>query len=107
MSRPIDALAREHAEEAVETAVQIMRDSMAKDSDRLAAIKFLAETGHGKPSQAIIAVPMTRRVAEQLYGMDREALLDIIGRPVLPAPIDAEFTPVGAPIDSDPDPLLE
>lgn len=103
MNNQIDALAREHTEEVIRNAVAIMRDG-EKDSDRMAAIKFLAETGHGKPNQAIIALPMTRRMAEQLYALSKDQLLEIIQpQAVRLPPVDRGDT---VTVDVEPDPLL-
>ena len=102
--RDLAALAREHTEEAVQIAREIMLDPFAEDRDRLRAVEFFAERGYGKAAQAVIAVPLTKRVAQQLFGMDDSELLEIIdtARPAkrLPVTLDAEVVPAI-------DPLLE
>ena len=106
MSEKIDALARAHTEELIEAALQIMRDG-EKDSDRMAAIKFLAETGHGKPNQAIIALPMTKRMAEQLYGLSKDELLEIIEPArgsASRAPVTIDYQPADPSRSPDPHP---
>jgi len=105
MSKTIDALARDHTEEIIAKALDIMRDG-EKDSDRMAAIKFLAETGHGKPNQAIIALPMTKRMAEQLYGLTIDQLLEIIEPARTPLTIDYK-PPTGVAAEPEKDPLLD
>ncbi len=106
----IDALAREYTDDVVETAADIMKDPLMEPRDRLRAAEFLAERGHGKASQAIIALPMTRKLAQQLYAMSNEELLAVIGHdpgqlsaPAQAGSIDAEYTTV----DAEHDPLLD
>ena len=98
-ARDLASLAREHTEEAIEVAREIMRDPFAEDRDRLRAVEFFADRGYGKAAQAIIAVPMTKKIAQQLYGMSDEELLEVIdaGRSKrLPQIIDAEVVDDGA-----------
>lgn len=102
MSKNADALARESAGEAIKVIREIMIDPLAENKDRLKAAESLLERGHGKPAQAIIAIPASRRVGETAASMTDEQLLEImraVPLPMLVAPIqDAEFEEV--------DPLL-
>lgn len=104
-SRSADSIAREHAEEALGVIVEVMRDPLSEPKDRLKAANDLLERGYGKATQAIIAIPATKKMIEQAAAMSDEALLEIIkGEPLprLSAPaVEAEFTDA-----NDIDPLL-
>lgn len=106
MSRSADSLAREAAEEAIGIIKEEMRNPLNEAKDRLKAAEMLLERGHGKPTQAIIAIPASRRVAEAAASLTEEELLDVMRSTPLPrlsAPVqDAEFTEVAA----EDDPLL-
>ena len=97
-----DALARGHTERAVETIAEVMNDPFAENRDRLKAAETILDRGHGKPNQAIIAVPGNRELAALLSKMSNDELAQIVQQSQLPrlAPIDAAFTEVR-------DPLLE
>lgn len=101
-----DSLARDYTAEAIGVIADVMRDPLAEFKDRLRAAEMLVERGHGKATQAIIAIPIARRTSEQLAMMSDEELLERIRETPLPrlaAPVeDAEFT-----VESDIDPLLE
>lgn len=99
-----DALARAHTEKAIETIAEVMVDPFAENKDRLKAADIILDRGHGKPAQAIIAVPGNRAIAALLSQKSDDELMALINQSQLPrlAPIDAEFTPVHGP-----DPLLE
>lgn len=102
--RTIDALARGHTEKAVETIAEVMNDPFAENKDRLKAADLILDRGHGKPAQAIIAIPGNRQIAALLATKTDQELMDILNQHQLPrlAPIDATFTEAAAP-----DPLLE
>lgn len=97
-----DQLARDLAGEAIKVIAEEMRNPLNEAKDRIKAAEALLERGHGKPAQAIIAVPASRRVAEAAAAMTDEdliALMKATPLPSLAAPvIDAEFVEV--------DPLL-
>jgi hypothetical protein len=97
-----DALARQHTERAIETIAEVMADPFAENKDRVKAAETLLDRGHGKPSQAIIAMPGNRQIAALLAQKSDDELMALINGASLPrlAPIDAEFT-------ESPDPLLE
>lgn len=106
-----DTLAREHTERAIETIADVMNDPFAENRDRLKAAEAILDRGHGKPNQAIIAVP-GRQIAAMLAGKSDDELLALINQHQLPrlTPIEAEFTevvPVGHKVDASTDPLLE
>lgn len=104
-----DALARGHTERAVETIAEVMNDPFAENRDRLKAAETILDRGHGKPSQAIIAVPGNRQIAAALAQLSDAELMAILNQTQLPRlsvtsqPIDATFTE--APPATDP--LLE
>ena len=96
-----DSLAREHTEQAINTLAEVMVDPFAENRERLTAANSLLDRGHGKPNQAIIAVPGNRELAALLAQMSNDELAQIVQQSQLPrlAPaIDASFTEV--------DPLL-
>jgi hypothetical protein len=49
----LKAMAREYTQVAIGTAVAIMRNPEARDSDRLKAAEILLDRGHGKPRQEL------------------------------------------------------
>jgi hypothetical protein len=49
----LKTIAREYTSDAIETAVAIMRNPEARDSDRLKAAEILLDRGHGKPRQEL------------------------------------------------------
>ena len=99
--KTIDTLAREHTERAVETIAEVMNDPFAENKDRMKAAEQILDRGHGKPSQAIIAVPGNRQMAALLAGKTDDELMAILNHTALPRlAIDATFVEV-------PDPLLE
>lgn len=102
MSRSADSIARDHAEEALGVMVDVMRDPLSEPRDRLKAANDLLERGYGKATQAIIAIPATKKMIEQAAAMSDEQLMEVIRAEPLPrleAPVtDAEFEEI--------DPLL-
>ena len=58
-AKSADAIAREHAEEALEIIRDIMIDPLQETKDRLRAAETMLDRGHGKAAQAIIAIPLT------------------------------------------------
>jgi hypothetical protein len=93
MARPLDALAREHAEDAIEALANIMGNDLEKSSDRIAAAKEILNRGHGTPKEAKIGIPLTREQAKQLAAMSDAELRSIIEHaplPMLEAPEPAE-----------------
>ena len=49
----LKAIACEYTSDAIGTAVAIMRNPEARDSDRLKAAEILLDRGHGKPRQEL------------------------------------------------------
>jgi cellobiose-specific phosphotransferase system component IIA len=96
-----DSLAREHTEQAIDVLAEVMADPFAENRERINAANSLLDRGHGKPNQAIIAVPASRQQAALLAAMSDDELMAAITQARLPrlGPIDAEFAEV-------PDPLL-
>ncbi len=99
--RPLDKLAREHTERAVETIAEVMNDPFAEDRDRLNAAAQLLDRGHGKPNQAIIQVPANRAQAALLAAMSDDDLLQLAQSAELPRLMSQ------AQFDAVEDPLLE
>jgi hypothetical protein len=79
----ISALARSHAPRAIELLAGIMEDAM-EDKDQIRAAEAILDRGYGKPSQAIIAIPATRRQALAAAAFNDEQLVAIIERKQLP-----------------------
>lgn len=97
--RSLDNLAREHTERAVETIANIMNDEFAEDRDRISAANSILDRGHGKPNQAIIALPASRQQAALLAALSDDELMQRIQGHTLP-----RLAPVT--VDNGPDPLL-
>jgi hypothetical protein len=101
--RNADDLARQHTEKAVDTLAEVMADPFAENRERIAAANSLLDRGHGKPNQAIIAIPANRAVAALLAQKSDDELMQLLNAHQLPrlSAIDATFTEVQV------DPLLE
>lgn len=99
-----DTLARQHTEKAIDRVVEVMNDPFAENKDVLKAADMILDRGHGKPNQAIIAIPANRAVAALLAAKSDDELMALLNQHQLPrlAPIDATFSEV--PTE---DPLLE
>lgn len=91
-----DSLAREHTAKAISTLAEVMDDTFAENRDRIRAAEAILDRGHGKPSQAIIAVPGNRQMAALLASKTDDELMELISNTSLPrlAPIDAQFSEV-------------
>lgn len=85
-----DALARDHAKEAIGILHDIMVDPLAENKDRLRAAESLLERGHGKAVSAVISIPVQRRQAAQMASMSDEELLEAIRQTPLPRLVAAE-----------------
>lgn len=79
----IGELARLHGARALDVLADTM-ESAVEDRDRIRAAEALLDRGYGKASQAIIAVPATRRQAQLLASMSDEALVAVIEKKQLP-----------------------
>lgn len=79
----IGEVAREHGPRAIELLADTM-ESAVEDRDRIRAAEALLDRGYGKASQAIIAVPASRRQAQLLAGLSDDALVAIIEQKQLP-----------------------
>jgi len=91
--KSIDAHAREHGERAIEVLADIMDNTAEETKDRIRAAEAILDRGHGKASQAIIAIPaqQRQRQAAALYtDAELDAIIDAeweaIERRALPAP---------------------
>lgn len=80
----IDELARLRGAAALDVLEEVMEDTFAEDRDRVRAAEAILDRGYGKPSQAIIQVPATRRQAALLAGMTDDQLVAIIEQKQLP-----------------------
>jgi hypothetical protein len=101
-----DNLAREHTETAIRTLAEIMNDEFAEDKDRIKAADTILDRGHGKPSQAIIAIPGNRQMAALLAGKTDDELIALLNQTQLPrlaqsAPVSEQW------VDRERDPLLD
>jgi hypothetical protein len=114
MSKGIDELARTHGPRAIELLADTM-ETAVEDRDKIRAAEAILDRGYGKPSQAIIQVPASRRQAALLASMSDEALVSIIEQKQLPriGPSQSIVTVSRGinhgPVDSFPDidPLLQ
>jgi hypothetical protein len=79
----ISALARSHAPRAIEVLANLV-DNAVEDKDQIRAAEAILDRGYGKPSQAIIAIPATRRQALAAAAFNDEQLVAIIERKQLP-----------------------
>lgn len=108
MSKTLAEKARDYTDKALETINEVMSDPFAEDKDRLKAATEMLDRGHGKATQAVIAIPANQAIRDEAAKLTRQQLLEIIQRAELPRlrhesePIDAEFEHVPAR-----DPLLE
>lgn len=82
--RPLDAAARELAEEALVALREVMNDRDELGSARTSAANSILDRGYGKPLSATISVPLTKQLANRLAGMDDDALMHIIEAEPLP-----------------------
>lgn len=106
-----DRLARMHTSEAVGAIVDVMRNPMAKDTDRLRAAELLLDRGHGRATQATITISAKGAVAGRLAQLTTEALMERIeaagGLDALHRrnAIEGQFTelPPGLPAPTTPD----
>lgn len=83
----IDELAREHAPNAVTLLAEMMdREAFPwiEPRDRIRAAEAILDRGYGKPSQAIIQVPATRRQAALLASLTDDQLVAVIEQKQLP-----------------------
>lgn len=90
----LERLARSLSPQMMEILGMIARDGGAKNSDRIAAAKEIMDRGHGKPTQAVIAIPSKRAIAQQLAGMTDDQLMETLTdararRASLPALVDS------------------
>lgn len=79
----IGELARLHGPRALDVLADTM-ESAVEDRDRIRAAEALLDRGYGKASQAIIAVPATRRQAQLLASMSDDQLVAVIEQKQLP-----------------------
>lgn len=79
----IGELARLHGPRALDILADTM-ESAVEDRDRIRAAEALLDRGYGKASQAIIAVPASRRQAQLLASMSDDALVAVIENKQLP-----------------------
>jgi hypothetical protein len=92
--RAADTLAREHTDTAIKTLAEVMSDPFAENKDRIKAAESLLDRGHGKPTQAIIALPPSRAQAARLAALSDDELLNVIQHAQLPrlAPLPEDAT---------------
>lgn len=90
--------ARQRTDKALGVIEEIMDDPFAEDRDRLKAAQEMLDRGHGKSTQAVIALPATHAAREAAAKLTRSELLAIIKSADLPRlrhdAVDADFEPV-------------
>lgn len=79
-----DALAREHAPEAIDVLHELMVDPFQEAKDRIRAAEALLDRGHGKAVSAVISVPLDRRQKAEMAAMTDEELMAAIRDTPLP-----------------------
>ena len=81
-----------------------MADPFAENRERITAANSLLDRGHGKPNQAIIAIPASKQQQALLAALSDDELMAAITQTRLPrlAPIEATFTVVPASAKDDP-----
>jgi hypothetical protein len=79
-----DAMARDHAKEAIGVMHDIMTDPFQEAKDRLRAAEALLDRGHGKAVSAVISVPLERRQKAETAAMSDEELMAAIRDTPLP-----------------------
>jgi hypothetical protein len=102
-----DEIARDLTQKALDT-IELLMDDGDLDSVRLAAARDILDRGWGKPLQATIAIPASRKVTAELMGLDDGELLSIATRE--DEPIEATFHDLLAQLPDAPaaeDPLLQ
>jgi hypothetical protein len=71
----VQALARQHSSEAIETLRQIMRDKKAPPAARGYAANSLLDRGYGKPSQTITSTGGKDRALDQMSDAELMAII--------------------------------
>lgn len=109
--RRADEIARDLTQQALDTITELMANG-DQDSIRLGAARDILDRGWGKPLQATIAIPASRKVTAELLGFDDAELLSMATRE--DEPIEATFEEFVASLPDAPaepsidnDPLLE
>lgn len=82
--RSIESVAREHAESAMDTIVDVMTDPWAENKDRLNAAKEVLDRAYGKPTSTVVTLPPNARQRQQAAKLTDEQLMEIIDGEVLP-----------------------
>lgn len=83
--KDIRELAATRGPAALDVLEEVMGDPMAEDRDRVRAAEALLDRGYGKPAQAIIAIPPSRRQAAALAAMTDDQLVAVIQQKRLPS----------------------
>jgi hypothetical protein len=95
--RSADRLAQDHTERAIQTLADIMNNA-AEDRDRVRAAESLLDRGHGKPAQAIISIPASKKQQALLAAMSDEDLLVAIQGTELPRMLPSAPQPEQDPL---------
>lgn len=104
MPKTLAEMARAYTERAMNTLVSIMEDPFAEDKDKIKAADSVLDRGHGKPTQAVIALPPAQMVRDAASRLSREELERIIRDAPLPQlrheseAVDAEYEEVVDPL---------
>ncbi len=111
MSKRADILAREHTEAAISVLAEVMYDGDAKPADRIKAADSILDRGHGKATQAIIAIPGDKQSRDALYDLtDEELMAEAKRRMAQRVRTEPDYETLPAPETEFPepiDPLLE
>jgi hypothetical protein len=98
--RSVEALAREHTEQAIETIAEIMNEDslLVEPQHRLRAAEMLLDRAHGKPTSVSVQLPANRRAAQRYAQLSDDELMEAID--MEPLPSLAQLTaPEPEPID--------
>lgn len=104
--RSVEALAREHTEDAINTIAEIMNEDslLVEPQHRLRAAELLLDRAHGKPTSVSVQLPPNRRAAQRYAQLSDEELMEALD--VEPLPSLAQLTAPEAPAPEPIDPLL-
>lgn len=83
-NKSADAMARDHAPEAIEVLHEIMITPFAEHKDRLRAAETLLDRAYGRAVSAVISVPLERRQKAEMAAMSDEELMSAIRDTPLP-----------------------
>jgi hypothetical protein len=95
--RSADRLAQDHTEAAIEKLAALMHNA-ENERDQISAANSLLDRGHGKPAQAIISIPASKKQQALLAAMSDEDLLVAIQGTELPRMLPSAPQPEQDPL---------